>query len=1408
MDSRVSTARFVIVLTIFLIKGQAIGLDGVHVFASHGFHEIQESISSRIDPFSNEFLQGSSKIADLKSSSGEHLSELSSLQRVRKRRDVVSGGLQVQGLSASQGCNGIILEWDALPLPYSAKLQYVSSEFKHFNVYRSNSFFSDVTGMAPHASGVTDPRLRAVDNRRWIDFYPPPMANWFYAVTIVDGKGREQTRVAAKKVIFVGAIEKEGKPFLMIPSVLRGRAMHHSVAFNPNRNEYLVAFDWDMNHDGTSDHLYAARLDQAGKIVDKKVLNFSASIPGWVSGEQGWPAVAFNPSSNEYLVLFHFRSTKHFSNRHVILAQRILAAQSERAASPSVTATADGADIKEPKLLYNPKTGGYVASVVVTKPKKDVIGLFLDKNGKVAKVGQVCSFRYDAYEHNLFHDSKRDEFYFTCTIENKGTIANPQLETRPFMVLMTKMDAFGVHASNTPSSGTKTLIGYSNKRHTRHEGYYNQKTDRLVMFWEDLKNGKNTLSSSSLLMTRALFLLEVGKYDCHLDREVKTPVLLPMPISGGHYLLWQERSQLSWSIGGQLMKDGNFRLTSGIQKNPTVVYNVNRDMGFVVWQEDVGRQVKLIGRHFTYSSSHTCSSACPPNQRCVQQNTCDSDRCSSNNGGCSHKCQVKAGGLLTQCICPKDMELDADQKTCINNLPCRGMTPMKNPLTSQDMYCGRGPLHVDCLEGSYCHIHPTDKFAKCCPDLLPGYAILVASQNTIWKAVINENQQKANVSRMPFTQGFMQVVAIAYDPKEKRMYWSDVMGQTIKRALMDGTGEETILRSNVHTPDGLYLDTVDRELYWTDAGQETIEKSKLDGSGRRVLVNKGLDQPRAIVLYKKRRQMYWTDWGKIPKIERSLEDGTTRETIVTRGLGWPNGLAIDEDLRQLYWADAKVDKIETSDLEGRNRRVLVGGDKAKHPFSIGILNNRLFWSDWEKEGVQSVDKQTGKDYAEILNGLENPKGMFLFMTESQPLNTCPDPGRPNNGNRFPAPGPTGRYDVGVSLIFTCNPGYTLIGPINRQCKRTGKWSRKVTECVAPPFLTATPINTTVDEGKAAVLRCSSSIDRSHPIQVQWFKNGSPLAPDPDIRYHVAFTGHLIFSLTRYSDRGLYKCVAQNKGGKVSATAHLKVRGSVKLKECGRPGFNTRARIIGGRRADRGAHPWQVMLWNKLDKRHFCGGTLITDRWLVTAAHCVHAKLLFPSNIKIRLGKHVRTRTERNEQSMNADMIKIHPNYNAMDRTYDSDIALVRTSKKVIFTDYIQPICLPTKEQDFQLMRVNTSGVISGWGSRKVFRDSARRLYEAGVPIVSTSACKASHPAYIITPNMFCAGQKNSSLGDACQGDSGGPFSVNSPLPSKRNVKRHVLLGVISWGDGCGHYGKYGVYTRVTNFVDWIMNEID
>ena len=85
---------------------------------------------------------------------------------------------------------------------------------------------------------------------------------------------------------FIGAIKKQGAPIVMIPSILRGQTLHHSVAYNPVRNEYLVAFDWDINYDKIPDHVYALRLDTRGNLVDKAVLNFTATLSGWAGGKR------------------------------------------------------------------------------------------------------------------------------------------------------------------------------------------------------------------------------------------------------------------------------------------------------------------------------------------------------------------------------------------------------------------------------------------------------------------------------------------------------------------------------------------------------------------------------------------------------------------------------------------------------------------------------------------------------------------------------------------------------------------------------------------------------------------------------------------------------------------------------------------------------------------------------------------------------------------------------------------------------------------------------------------------------------------------------------------------------------------------------------------------------------------
>lgn len=98
------------------------------------------------------------------------------------------------------------------------------------------------------------------------------------------------------------------------------------------------------------------------------------------------------------------------------------------------------------------------------------------------------------------------------------------------------------------------------------------------------------------------------------------------------------------------------------------------------------------------------------------------------------------------------------------------------------------------------------------------------------------------------------------------------------------------------------------------------------------------------------RLLFWSDWGTPAKIERASMDGTHQQTLFNTELIWPNALSIDRKNQVLYWADASLDKIESSKIDGSNRRVLLR-DGILHPFSIVAFNNTLYWSDWQADTI-------------------------------------------------------------------------------------------------------------------------------------------------------------------------------------------------------------------------------------------------------------------------------------------------------------------------------------------------------------------------------------------------------------------------------------------------------------------------
>lgn len=168
--------------------------------------------------------------------------------------------------------------------------------------------------------------------------------------------------------------------------------------------------------------------------------------------------------------------------------------------------------------------------------------------------------------------------------------------------------------------------------------------------------------------------------------------------------------------------------------------------------------------------------------------------------------------------------------------------------------------------------------------------------------------------------------------------------------------------------------------------------------------------------------------------------------------------------------------------------------------------------------------------------------------------------------------------------------------------------------------------------------------------------------------------------------------------------------------------------------------------------------------------------------------------EGTEQLLQVSEIFMHENY--VTRTADNDIALLRLATPIVYTAYAVPVCLPTRplaERSLWTVRQHT---VSGWGKRSENGPVSHILRRLKVPWIPTQQC-LKESGVALTKNMFCAGYIEGQQ-DSCQGDSGGPLVTKY----KETV---FLLGIVSWGKGCARQGYYGIYTRVSNYLEWIHN---
>ncbi|KAM4874510.1 trypsin-5-like isoform 2-T2 [Thomomys bottae] len=221
------------------------------------------------------------------------------------------------------------------------------------------------------------------------------------------------------------------------------------------------------------------------------------------------------------------------------------------------------------------------------------------------------------------------------------------------------------------------------------------------------------------------------------------------------------------------------------------------------------------------------------------------------------------------------------------------------------------------------------------------------------------------------------------------------------------------------------------------------------------------------------------------------------------------------------------------------------------------------------------------------------------------------------------------------------------------------------------------------------------------------------------------------------------------------------------------------KIVGGYTCAKNSLPYQVSLNTG---SHLCGGSLINDQWVVSAAHCYNTR------IQVRLGEHNIRVLEGNEQFITATKTIRHPSFNST--TLNNDIMLIKLASPVTINSQVAPVALPTS-----CAPAGTQCLISGWGNTLSFGVKNPDLLQClKAPVLSQSVCEASYPGNI-TKNMFCAGFIEGGK-DSCKGDSGGPVVCNGQLQ-----------GIVSWGYRCALKNKPGVYTKVCNYVDWIQTII-
>ncbi|NXC72345.1 CTRL protease, partial [Anhinga anhinga] len=232
-----------------------------------------------------------------------------------------------------------------------------------------------------------------------------------------------------------------------------------------------------------------------------------------------------------------------------------------------------------------------------------------------------------------------------------------------------------------------------------------------------------------------------------------------------------------------------------------------------------------------------------------------------------------------------------------------------------------------------------------------------------------------------------------------------------------------------------------------------------------------------------------------------------------------------------------------------------------------------------------------------------------------------------------------------------------------------------------------------------------------------------------------------------------------------------------------PSVHYDQRIINGQSTVPGSWPWQVSLQTRSGS-HFCGGSLINENWIITAAHCEFN----PYSHVVVLGEYDLGSSRESVQVKTVVRAITNPSWDPYN--LNNDITLLKLSSPAQLGPRVSPVCLPPANP---ALPTNLQCVTTGWGRTSTNSQAlAARLQQVTLPLISPRRCM-QYWGNRITSSMLCAGGAGAS---SCQGDSGGPLVY-------QNGNAWTLIGIVSWGNANCNVRTPAIYTRVSQFRNWI-----